>query len=1042
MRLTDAQQAAVTRLGQDVCVVAGPGSGKTRVLVQRFAWLVREQSTDPGRILAITFTEKAATEIRKRLTREFEPDFATNPELRRGLERAPVSTVHGLCTRLLKEHALDIGLDPEFDILDERRAATMLRQSIDDALNTLLRTDPDRLRQLYDTWCTSAPVAILEATYGAIRAAGSNWAPFVSPSLADITGQLRAALAAGPPNKTDLQRRLVSDVANWVAAPDPAKAIADLNRTTGPLRKTVEAAQADLITLRFAEQRETLDGLLRAIHQRYSTSKRLLSVLDFDDLEAFTMQMLESDARLRRLVQSRYDFILMDELQDTNPLQWRLVDLIRQPRRFFAVGDVNQAIYGFRHATPDAFQAYRARVEQESGVVDQLRANFRSRPQVLAAAETVCTGAPGIETPGLLAERQFAEPALEPVVEVIIAQSEDARQRADWEARAVARRIRELVSRDQVHYRDIALLFRTSGRFPEFERVLTEAQVPYLLTGGKTFFDRQEVCDLVNYLRVLANPRNEVALFAVLRSPLVGVADQQLLELKAGRRPLAEVADLSFLARQRERMDDVSPDQLLWEAIDAADYEATLDPAARANIRKLLALCRDFAQRSPGPLAHLVEHLTRLGQAGEEQNAPAPDSPDAVRIMTMHAAKGLEFPVVFCCALDGDARRDSGGLYFAPALGLGATWRMDDGEEEKDGVAERIREQLSQREKEEASRLLYVALTRAEQKLILTYGRGKQSRGWVKMIEQLQVAVRPELITTRPEVVTSDGSFDQQTVPAGRGSARTATEQLLKPPKAQPSRDQQERSALQLEHASSGLENSSVSASSLAVFTQCPRRYLLDRYLSWTSSPPSPLDDEAPVQASGGPAIDLGLMVHALLAGEDVPGATAQAKRLAAVFRQSPLAEQAARATRAEREFDIVFELGGTIVTGQIDLWFVDGDEVVIVDYKTDREAPTGPIEGQHSGYALQLQIYALALSRLLRRPVTRAVLHYLRPNQLVEVDLSPTALARVPQRLQALQQAQATLTFPLIEDDHCRHCPHWRGACPSQFGVEQLSLF
>ncbi|MCX6596745.1 MAG: UvrD-helicase domain-containing protein [Acidobacteria bacterium] len=1042
MRLTDAQQSAVTRLGQDVCVVAGPGSGKTRVLVQRFAWLVREQSIDPGRILAITFTEKAATEIRKRLTREFEPDFATNPELRRGLERAPVSTVHGLCTRLLKEHALDIGLDPEFDILDERRAATMLRQSIDDALNTLLRTDPDRLRQLYDTWCTSAPVAVLEDTYGAIRAAGSNWAPFASPTLADITGQLRAALAAGPPNKTDLQRRLVSDVATWVAAPDAAKAIADLNRTSGPLRKTVEAAQADLITLRFAPQRETLDGLLRAIHQRYSTSKRLLSVLDFDDLEAFTMQMLESDARLRRLVQSRYDFILMDELQDTNPLQWRLVDLIRQPRRFFAVGDVNQAIDGFRHATPDAFQAYRARVEQEGGVVDQLRANFRSRPQVLAAAETVCTGAPGIETPGLLAERQFAEPALEPVVEVIIAQSEDARQRADWEARAVARRIQELVSRDGVAYRDIALLFRTGGRFPEFERVLTEAHVPYLLTGGKTFFDRQEVCDLVNYLRVLANPRNEVALFAVLRSPLVGVADQQLLELKSGRRPLAEVADLSFLARQRERMDDVPPDQLLWEAIDAANYAAALDPAARANVRKLLTLCRDFAQRSPGPLAHLVEHLTRLGQAGEEQNAPAPDSPDAVRIMTMHAAKGLEFPVVFCCALDGDARRDSGGLYFAPTLGLGATWRMDDGEEEKDGVAERIREQVSQREKEEASRLLYVALTRAEQKLILTYGQGKKRNPWVKLIEQLQIAVRPELITRRPEVLaTTDDGLYQQPAPAGRGSVRTAPELLLDPP--HPSRDQQERAGLEREHGSSGLEDSSVSASSLAVFTQCPRRYLLDRYLSWTASPPSPLEDETPTQtATGGPAIDLGLAVHALLAGEEVPEATPQAKRLANVFSQSPLAAQAMRAARTEREFDIVFELGGTIITGQIDLWFVDQEEVVIVDYKTDREAPTGPIEGQHSGYALQLQIYALALSRLLRRPVTRAVLHYLRPNQLVEVDLSAAALDRVAQRLQALQQAQATLIFPLIEDGHCRRCPHWRGACPSQFGVEQLSLF
>ena len=1032
MKLTEAQQAAVTRLGQDVCVVAGPGSGKTRVLVRRFAWLVREQGIDPVRILAITFTEKAATEIRQRLTREFEPDFTAHPELRRSLERAPVSTVHGLCTRLLKEHALDIGLDPEFDILDERRAATMLRESIDDALNAMLRNDPDRLRQLYDTWCTNAPAAVLADTYGAIRAAGVSGLPPMAPTLAGIVAELRTALAGAPVN-TPLQRRLASDVAAWAAAPDPERAIADLNRTSGPLRKAVEAAQAALVTLRFAAQRETLDELLREIHQRYSTAKRLASVLDFDDLEAFTMQMLEADERVRKLVQSRYDFILMDELQDTNPLQWRLVDLIRQPQRFFAVGDVNQAIYGFRHATPDAFQAYRARVEQEGGTVDQLRANFRSRPQVLSAAETVCTGAPGIEKPGLVAERRFETPPLDPIVEVIIAQSLDQRQRADWEARAVANRIAQLVKQDGVLYRDIALLFRTSGRFPEFERVLTEAGIPYLLTGGKTFFERQEVCDLVNYLRVLANPRDEVALFAVLRSPLVGVADQELLALKAGRRPLAEVAELGFLAGQRARMDDVPPDQLLWEAIDGADYESALDPAARANVRKLLSLCRDYFQRSPGPLAHLVEHLAKLRQAGEEQNAPAPDSPDAVRIMTMHAAKGLEFPVVFCCALDGDARRDSGGLSFSPALGLGGTWRTPDGNEQRDSIAERIRTQQSQREKEEASRLLYVALTRAEQKLILTYGHGKQSRGWVKMLEPLLVTWPPLLVASRPEPVplfSPPGREQLHHAPDAAGSPRSG-ELLLHPP-------------VPSEGMGDGLEDSSVSSSSLALFTQCPRRYLLDRYLGWTSPGSLSAEDTSPPAGAAheGPAVDLGLAAHALLAGQDVPEATPQAKRLASVFRESRLAAEAAQAERCEREFDFAFELAGMVITGQIDLWFANSTDLVIVDYKTDREAPGATPDGTHSGYALQLQIYAIALSRLLRRPVTRAVLHYLRPNKLVEVDLSPTALDRAAQRVQALQQAQRTLEFPLVERSHCQRCPHWRGACPSQFGAGQLSLF
>jgi ATP-dependent exoDNAse (exonuclease V) beta subunit len=669
MTLTAAQLRAVERTGQDVCVVAGPGSGKTRVLVERFRWLVEAQGVAPGQILTITFTEKAAYEIRRRLVSAFAPD----PPRRLEVERAPVGTIHAFCTRLLKENALAAGIDPEFSILNERDAELLRQDSVHRALNEFLARDRDRLARLYARWDVTDPAAALAALYRKVRLDGFD-------------------------------RLKAEGDAVWIA----------------------EA--------------------LRLTHETFAAAKRARFALDFDDLEEFSVRLLESSEALRAQLQMRYEHILMDEVQDTNPLQWRLVNLLRTPGCFFAVGDVNQAIYGFRHARPEGFLEFRRQVESGGGVVDTLAENFRSRAEILEAAAAATHGEAGIEPMILKPVRQFSGDG--PAVEWFFVEGKNADE--DAEARWVAQRILSLAGAftaesaqgpRPARFGDIALLFRTTARFPVFAQAFHRAGIPYFVAGGRSLFERQETMDAVSWIRVLANPRDEVALAAVLLSPFAGLDAEALIRLREPERNLWEsvaastdpaLAGLTKLIReQRLLAGDVAPGLLVTQALDATGYAAGLDAPSAANIARLIEIVDARWDAEAETLPALVSYLDRIATRGEAE-APVFGGEGAVRMMTMHAAKGLEFPIVFLPSLDLESRADSGGAYYSAADGLGARWRDESGDSAKDPVAERLSEVARRERSEESNRLLYVAMTRAEQKLILS--AAKSTRGWTKRI--------------------------------------------------------------------------------------------------------------------------------------------------------------------------------------------------------------------------------------------------------------------------------------------------------------------
>ncbi|MGA3016223.1 MAG: UvrD-helicase domain-containing protein [Bryobacteraceae bacterium] len=1057
----DQQQAIdIGKRHLDACVVAGPGSGKTTVLVEYFGRLV-EAGVDPLRILAITFTEKAAGNMRKKLAERFQHDLG----MRAKMERAWVSTVHGFCTRLLKENAVFAGIDPEFTVADANESKRLQLESTSAAMDGLLGEHPAGMRALI-RGLSSADFdrAMLDA-YDAMRGAGvrveqlSGFAAPAGSTLSDVAVTLSALRNEPVTNwnysqKEEL-RRALDGAERIVTADGPRAALEAMGAFSCNLTKCkrgttaynllkqmrdvhMEEARYSLITELYATERRMLIEILARFDRLYRERKRQAGLLDFADLEEYAVRLLEEHTDARARVRGQFDHILMDEFQDTNGQQAQLMQLVRTADRFYAVGDINQSIFGFRHAEPEQFERYRQDIADRNRHLVELNDNFRSRAEVLSAVETIVARANGIVERPLVGRRVFEKPR-EVCIELLNAVD------LETEARWVARRIAELVA-EGFEFREVAVLVRNTEVIAAFTQAFEEAGIPYVVNMGKGFYETAEVKDLTQLLRTVANPRDEVSLAAVLRSPLVAVSDEALLALKAMGDNLGaslmrlgaenagdfEAEDYERLCGFRDRLREwrvrreyVTFDRLLAEAMDRSGYAAESGARGAANIDKFLAQARQAAGKMS--LDEFVEEMALLRDSNpREQDAPPEDSSDAVNVMTVHASKGLEFPAVFLAALDKGVKTDLPVVAFSRKYGLGARWRDPGTGDEKDDLFQHaLRGEWKKREDEESNRLLYVATTRAEEHLVLSFS-GKPAKWAKEVVGRLELDLN--LAQPRDEhrtMVAPDGEeWKLRVVVTSRApeGARRAGAEMRAPtaarepefPTAAPAVERQE-------------SNATVTA--LAKFASCPRAYYLGNYLGFEGRLRKIEEPDGEL-----PAGELGSQVHALLAGSAVASPDARAVRLVQVFRESALGKRLARATRVEREFDFLMALEGLVLSGQVDLWFEEAGELAIVDYKTDAVTPAEAHQRAHE-YELQVRLYALAVERVAGRAPRRAWLHFLRPNTAVEVDLAPSLLESPEQMVKEFQEAHERGEFPLSEGEHCKRCPFYRDLCPAGHG-------
>ncbi len=625
--LNDPQRQAVVHAGAPLLVVAGAGSGKTRVLTRRIAWLISERDAHPGSILAITFTNKAAAEMRERV----------EELVGRRARLMWVSTFHSACVRILRKEIDKFGYKSSFSIYDAADSKRLMTLVLRD-----LELDPKRYQ----------PRAVL------------NW---VSNAKNELVDEEQAAKNA---------------------------------------KNHLEETYAEAY----------------AIYQR---RLREANALDFDDLIMTTVHLFRAFPEVRETYRRRFRHVLVDEYQDTNHAQYALIRELCghdgeetdapgvEPSELMVVGDADQSIYAFRGANIRNILAFEEDFSDARTIL--LEQNYRSTQTILTAANSVISKNAGRKPKNLWSDAGEGEA----IVGYVADDEHD-------EARFVAEEVDRLTDKDAARPGDVAVFYRTNAQSRVFEEVFIRVGLPYKVVGGVRFYERKEVKDALAYLRMLVNPADEISLRRILNVPKRGIGDraEACVEALASRdrisfwdaltraeeapgiasRSLNCIRSFVAMVEELQSMVDAGerPDVVLEQVLARTGYlkelEESDDPQDETrveNLAELVAVAREFADspENEEATAGLGAFLERVALVADSDQIPdQPDEGDdsgVVTLMTLHTAKGLEFPVVFLTGLE-------------------------------DGVFPHMRSLGDQTELEEERRLAYVGLTRARERLYVS----------------------------------------------------------------------------------------------------------------------------------------------------------------------------------------------------------------------------------------------------------------------------------------------------------------------------------
>lgn len=1062
-RLTEEQQKAVDILDRNVAVSAGAGSGKTQVLTRRFVHTLESGLEDAGKristhqILAITFTEKAAAEMRERIRQLLKERVqnAGSPEesgfWRERLQELPqtqIGTIHSLCSSILRMNPLESGVDPAFRILTSPDLERFLAESSRDFLRTELagtRKDPDYRPEL------------LTAEYGAAR----------------LTDLLAGEFADGDlPGETEWEDGL-------------------------------SGAQGREKELFLAWKR-----LLEHFHAYMVQQKRDLHVLTFNDLEREAVRLLEGREALCRRYARKYRYIMVDEFQDTSHWQKSLIYLLAGGRadklegnRLFVVGDAKQSIYRFRGADVSVFAKVQKDIvaPEDPGKKPQ-PAEKRLQGERISLAVNFRSGAPVLRFCNTFFREVFGQADdagadFIPFEEQLLPAARDGAGKESFlpkapqffwvkgnvkpavaqqcEAGLVARELKRLHGEEQVPYEDMAILLRKMTNSGMLAETLRDAGVPVKVVDGRNFYDRQDVRDLMNLFFFVADPHAEGPLLGLFRSPYFAVDDDVLTALcldwhghskdggsgslwdfltgarenggiRRGESLAASVRKLARLQTGGTLLNLPQFMELVERELQPERELASQENGAEklANYRKFRSLAFAFAEEQAGAAAEYAERLRFLRDNYDKEASATATAGDAVSIMTIHKSKGLEFPVVVIPFLETKLQHEGDFAAYRHGKGFGFEYKADPAAKnpEKTAVMETLCEEEEARSAAEADRLLYVAMTRAEKRLILTGFFKLKSKGepakqprWVEQLHGLGETARVWQDGGNPvaRVEEKDWEAWNQELQAEQAAAAEAAAE------AAPAGTQPPEAVLAPLPGYEETAMTEFTPSSLQDYGYCQRQYYYRNIARVV-----PLEEEAaetaavPPDGSNGSRapsflkpVDLGHVVHrtleliarAWMDGHQAPGEAERRElyrqavlecasgdsfpdklKAAAAAGVPEMLRQylagnlyqsfAGRQVRAEYPFRLPFfkENGHTFyVTGVMDAVAETADgNVEIVDYKTgeppqdDGDAPLKP------GYAWQLALYWFAADTLLRQQSARCGGKSGSPHKVVKASL------------------------------------------------------
>lgn len=1084
----------------DIAARAGAGSGKTGELIRRY---LEELSTLDGRfyvgvdrLVAITFTEKAAGEMKSRLrdalTRQIAQvaaeldikriiasaanldeaiEAGADPSgrllhfirQRQSLSAAHISTIHAFCARLARENPLRMGLAPGFTVIDADMSSAALERSAQRAAFELVERSDQRIARWiraigFDRSQRSSLVGELVGLAQSIRSGaesvGSARAKYRRrvERLIDFSSTERASAF----EKT---KRLIEPIRIAESPAGREKYFAPIEKALAALKAddSIDAAVAIRRALdrfyrlyverksktesnqeRLDEARQLVDRLVEPIYARaiepdigllldalertvalYRAEKERAGEVDFDDLIALVGHALKKDPTLRASLQSRFVRVMVDEFQDTSQAQFELIELLAPigSGRLFIVGDLKQSIYRFNGAIPEIFQSAVEKIEQTGGQIMELKTNYRSiRPIIEFANLITATEFPDDADEKLFPAREEKMEA-ERAISIIRADDPgDARARRRAEADSIARLIVERIDNPNefevfdrhsnspraIRYGDFGILLRATNSIELYENVLRKRDIPYALLSASALFERIEIKDILSALSALAPRRfDRVALLATLRSPIAGFSDRALAVLCRSDSaeeldPFVSIADDRILDRldepDRESFRRFAPLFRKWRAcagrmfiseliemiLTDSDYISVTIAKETGELRladifRFVELARAKEREGPFELADFIDYCASAARADSSgASFDISETSDVVKLMTIHKAKGLEFPIVFLANL-AERAAGAGPIVYDRQEGIDTRYFI---ETELEALShpsrDRIVEKTRRENENESKSLFYVAATRARDKLFIF--EPARDRIWRGMIERVSSIAPDGLIEHRLMSSIAEDATDRSASEARpiHQPLIESIEQLSDAPESEP----RDSTAFDSERA-----RISVSATDLAPFFGSTES---DLNLSGRVA----LADEG-----GGDdgqrarrARDLGEIFHRLLqaesdlfdpvkraeALEDLPGyfsakeIKSLSNAIARAFKKEPLCQLERLdpgSARKEIEFVARIERDQIVVnlSAVVDLHYELDGALHVIDYKYSTRPP------REDRYVNQVAIYSYILSRALK---------------------------------------------------------------------------
>lgn len=833
--LTRDQQIAALERGRDVVVTAGAGSGKTRTLVARYASLLAERH-NPRRIAAITFTEKAAREMRSRIRDEIvkQAQNAEHDDERRfwlelnsKMDSARIGTIHSICAEILRNHPAEAGIDPRFDVLDEGLTAALRAQVVDETLSSFV--DETAFAPLFESLTTSGMQKLLkfmlenrlemqEALVNRVdgKAALAHFLgsamsqPKIAEAILNLRRLTRSELEA------DGRLEIVSSMlTSWQSAEEALQAgdvfgcanalyqarREGMNLASGKRNSPIKDILSELqqaydefinpvvggkskadqpnakTETRFTQLQPLCAQAFLQLSANYASTLAARQSLDFDDLESGAARLLARDD-VRAKWQAELDGLLVDEFQDTNARQRQIVRaLAGYDGRLFVVGDARQSIYRFRRADVTVFRELKREIERAGGLVCDLDRTYRAHRPLLDVTGDILSGIMGIDDDAqrpyhvpfsaMEAERVEAPKHIkDPHLEIIFGVSEETDDARRAMADSLAARLLEFKNEKQIcSWDEVALLFQASTGFIHYETAFEDAGIPFVTVAGRGFYDRPEIRDVINLLRAVSDPTDDLAMAGLLRSPAFGLTDAALYQLRMqsdspvsywqalhGDLGMLSLADqlrtqrvVSILTNIIPQVDRIPVAELLKQLMDATDYRAILAAVGSDNAggrlwRNLDKLLADAQTSGQVHVRGFLDYLKTLSDVGAREGEAPSEAVGAVRLMTIHKSKGLQFPVV---VLADASRKDINrgeSAYLLPETGLAI--KLD-----HPPLLYRLAKWHDGRQdNSESVRVLYVALTRAQDKLIISghasvdqYGKWRSQGGMADVAKHAKV---------------------------------------------------------------------------------------------------------------------------------------------------------------------------------------------------------------------------------------------------------------------------------------------------------------